>query len=106
MGTELSKQQCREGGDNNGRRAMDSSSSTSAGGKAPTTQVVVGKWAGWLQGAEVLYLQGKFRALQEALQNDVPPLPTEPLAASLLKAVAKANAAIGGHAESSLFLSS
>lgn len=65
MGTELSKQQCREGGDKCGRRAMDSSSSTAAGGKAPTTQIVVGKWAGWLQGAEVLYLQGKFRAFQE-----------------------------------------
>lgn len=42
----------------------------------------------------------------QALQNDVPPHPTDPLAASLLKAVAKANAAIGGHAEASLFLSS
>ncbi|CAM9342572.1 unnamed protein product, partial [Ectocarpus fasciculatus] len=85
MGTELSKQQCREGGDNYGRRAMDSSTSAAAGGKAPTTQMVVGKWAGWLQDAEVLYLQGKFRAFQEALHNNPPPLPAEPLAASLLK---------------------
>ena len=43
-----------------------------------------------------------FRLHQKALRKDAPPLPSEPMAAALLKAVAKANAAIGGTAEVSI----
>eukprot|EP00903_Cladosiphon_okamuranus_P008302 g7988.t1 len=93
MGTELSKQ---DKGESIGSAAEASTA---------TTQLVAAKWHAWLQDAEGLYLRGRFRAYQEALKKSTPPLPSDPMAAALLKAVARANAAIGRHAEESLLAS-
>ncbi|CAM9179042.1 unnamed protein product, partial [Pylaiella littoralis] len=95
MGTELSKQQ--QGGEDEDE-ALDARSTTATTLPLP---LVAEKWHDWLQGAESLYIQGRFRAYQKALRKDAPSLPSDPMAAALLKAVARANAAIGRHAEAS-----
>ncbi|CAM9709223.1 unnamed protein product [Scytosiphon promiscuus] len=100
MGTELSKQQGRGSGSSRRTAAAGAAAASVA-----STQLVVAEWHDWLNAAEVLFLQGRYGAHREALQTDAPSLPAEPMAAALLKAVAKANAAIGELAEPSLLSS-
>lgn len=59
MGTELSKQQ--QGGEDEDE-ALDARSTTATTLPLP---LVAEKWHDWLQGAESLYIQGRFRAYQK-----------------------------------------
>ena len=57
MGTELSKQ-------DRGENVVGSVAESTAAA-ATTQRLIAGKWHAWLQDAEGLYLQGRFRAYRE-----------------------------------------
>ncbi|CAN0260824.1 unnamed protein product, partial [Laminaria digitata] len=106
MGTELSKQTA-EGEDE--WAASDLAASVppgiaqqqqceATGPTTITTAAAVAQWHAWLRETESLYVKGRIKDCREALQRDTPTPPADSMAAALLSAVARANAAICQHA--------